>query len=66
MGKFKRELTYTGDTSKLTNIQKKRVSSVSQESDTITWLGDDVLGVEVIKYDINGYNVNIKKAKKKR
>lgn len=65
MGKFKRELTYTGDTSKLTNIQKKRVSSVSQESDTITWLGDDVLGVEVIKYDINGYNVNIKKAKKK-
>lgn len=39
MGKFKRELTYTGDTSKLTNIQKKRVSSVSQESDTITWLG---------------------------
>lgn len=60
MGKFKRELTYTGDTSKLTNIQKKRVSSVSQESDT-TWLGDDVLGVEVIKYDINGYSVNIKR-----
>lgn len=61
MGKFKRELTYTGDTSKLTNIQKKRVSSVSQESDATTWLGDDVLGVEVIKYDINGYSVNIKR-----
>lgn len=60
MGKFKRELTYTGDASKLTNIQKKRVSSTSQESDT-TWLGDDVLGVEVIKYDINGYSVNIKR-----
>lgn len=60
MGKFKRELTYTGDASKLTNIQKKRVSSTSQESDT-TWLGDDVLGVEAIKYDINGYSVNIKR-----
>lgn len=40
--------------------RKKRVSSTSQESDT-TWLGDDVLGVEVIKYDINGYSVNIKR-----
>ena len=64
MGKFKRELTYTGDASKLTNIQKKRVSSVSQESDTTTWLGDDVLGVEVIKYDINGYSVNVKRKEK--
>ena len=63
MGQFKRELTYAGDVSKLTNIQKKRVSSISQEADATTWLGDDVLGVEVIKYDINGYNVNIKKAK---
>mgnify|MGYP004518588377 CR=1 FL=1 len=61
MGKFKRELTYTGDASKLTNIQKKRVSSISQEADATTWLGDDVLGVEVIKYDINGYSVNIKR-----
>lgn len=63
MGKFQRELTYTGEYSKLTNIQKKRVSSISREADTTTWLGDDVLGVEVIKYDINGYNVNIRKAK---
>lgn len=61
MGKFKRELTYTGDTSKLTNIQKKRVSSISREADTTTWLGDDVLGVEVIKYDVNGYSVNVKR-----
>lgn len=61
MGQFKRELTYAGDVSKLTNIQKKRVSSISQEADATTWLGDDVLGAEVIKYDINGYNVNIKK-----
>lgn len=61
MGQFKRELTYTGDVSKLTNIQKKRVSSISQEADATTWLGDDVLGVEVIKYDVNGYSVNIKR-----
>lgn len=26
MGKFKRELTYTGDTSKLTNIQKRELA----------------------------------------
>lgn len=64
MGRFKRELTYAGDVSKLTNIQKKRVSSISQEADATTWLGDDVLGAEVIKYDINGYNVNIKKKAK--
>ena len=61
MGQFKRELTYTGDVSKLTNTQKKRVSSLSREADTTTWLGDDVLGVEVIKYDVNGYSVNIKR-----
>lgn len=63
MGKFKRELTYAGDASKFTNIQKKRVSSISQEADATTWLGDDVLGVEVIKYDINGYSVNVKRKK---
>ena len=61
MGQFKRELTYAGDVSKLTNIQKKRVSSISQEADATTWLGDDVLGAEVIKYDINGYSVNVKR-----
>lgn len=66
MGQFKRELTYAGDVSKLTNIQKKRVSSISQEADATTWLGDDVLGVEVIKYDVNGYSVNVKREESSR
>lgn len=63
MGKFKRELTYVGDASKLTNIQKRELV-LSQKSDATTWIGDDVLGVEVIKYDINGYSVNVKRKEK--
>lgn len=47
-------------------FRKKRVSSISQESDTTTWLGDDVLGVEVIKYNINGYSVDVKREENSR